>query len=103
MPRGPGSLHSLQEDLAHYIRSFYAKLYTSDAHTPGTEEAREECWASTPSQVSSETNRDLIKDLTLKEVQDAILAMPKGKAPGWDGIPTEFYQEFVNEISPTLL
>jgi len=51
----------------------------------------------------SETNKDLIKDLTLKEVQDAILAMPKGKAPGWDDIPTEFYQEFVNEISPTLL
>ncbi|CAN5955466.1 unnamed protein product [Sphagnum jensenii] len=37
-----------QEDLAHYIRSFYTKLYTSEAHTPGTEEAREECWASTP-------------------------------------------------------
>ncbi len=91
-----------QEDLAHYSRSFYTKLYTSEAHTPGTEEAREECWASTPTRVSSETNRDLIKDLTLKEVQDAILAMPKGKAPGWDGIPTEFYQEFVSEISPTL-
>jgi hypothetical protein len=51
----------------------------------------------------SETNRDVIKDLTLKEVQDAILAMPKGEVPGWDGIPTEFYQEFVSEISPTLL
>jgi hypothetical protein len=45
----------------------------------------------------------LTKDLTLKEVQDAILVMPKGKAPGWDGIPTEFYQEFVSKISPTLL
>jgi len=32
-----------QKDLAHYIRSFYAKLYTSKAHTPGTEEAWEEC------------------------------------------------------------
>jgi hypothetical protein len=29
--------------------------------------------------------------------------MPKGKAPGCDGIPTEFFQEFVDEISPTLL
>jgi hypothetical protein len=29
--------------------------------------------------------------------------MPKGKAPGCDGIPTEFFQEFINEISPTLL
>jgi hypothetical protein len=45
----------------------------------------------------------LIKELTLKEVQDAISAMPKGKAPRCDGIPTEFFQEFINEISPTLL
>jgi hypothetical protein len=29
--------------------------------------------------------------------------MPKGKAPGSDGIPTEFFQEFIDEISPTLL
>jgi len=29
--------------------------------------------------------------------------MPKGKAPGCDGIPTEFFQEFVDEISPILL
>jgi hypothetical protein len=29
--------------------------------------------------------------------------MLKGKASGCDGIPTEFFQEFINEISPTLL
>jgi hypothetical protein len=29
--------------------------------------------------------------------------MPKDKAPGCDGIPTEFFQEFMSEISPTLL
>jgi hypothetical protein len=29
--------------------------------------------------------------------------MPKDKAPGCDGIPTEFFQEMTEEISPTLL
>jgi hypothetical protein len=29
--------------------------------------------------------------------------MPKDKAPGCDGIPTEFFQEFMSEVSPTLL
>jgi len=29
--------------------------------------------------------------------------MPKDKAPGCDGIPIEFFQEFINETSPTLL
>jgi hypothetical protein len=75
-------------------------LYTSEASAPGTSEA---CWASTPIRVSNETNKELTKELTLKEIRDAISAMPKGKAPGCDGIPTEFFQEFINEISPTLL
>jgi mannosylglycoprotein endo-beta-mannosidase len=29
--------------------------------------------------------------------------MPKDKAPGCDGVPTEFFQEMTEEISPTLL
>jgi hypothetical protein len=48
-------------------------------------------------------NQELIKEFSLKEIRDAILAMPKGKVPGCDGIPTKFFQEFVDEISPTLL
>ncbi len=48
-------------------------------------------------------NEELTKELTLKEIRDAISAMPKGKTPGCDGIPTKFFQEFIDEISPTLL
>jgi hypothetical protein len=92
-----------QEDLAHYVRSFYTHLYTSEANAPGTHEAREVCWASTPTRVSNETNKELTQELTLKEIQEAILAMPKDKAPGCDGIPTEFFQEFMSEVSLTLL
>jgi len=66
-------------------------LYTLEANAPGTSEAREVCWTNTLTRVSNETNMELTKELTLKEVQDAILAMPKGKAPRYDGIPTEFF------------
>jgi hypothetical protein len=45
-----------QEDLAHYVRSFYTHLYTSEASAPGTSEARETCWASTSTRVSIKTN-----------------------------------------------
>jgi hypothetical protein len=34
--------------------------------------SREECWCSTPSRVSTEMNVELVRELTLKEVQDAI-------------------------------
>ncbi len=92
-----------QEDLTHYVRSFYSHLYTSEASAPGTSEAREVCWDSTSTRVSNETNKELTKELTLKEIRDAISAMPKGKTPRSNGIPTEFFQEFIDEISPTLL
>jgi len=92
-----------QEDLAHYVQSFYARLYTSEANTPGTLEAREVCWGSTPTRVSNMANDELTKELTLKEIKEAIAPMPKDKAPGCDGIPTEFFQELIEEISPTLL
>ncbi len=85
------------------MRSFYTHLYASEAHAPGTTEAQEECWASTPTRVSTEMNIELIRELTLKEVQDTITTMPKDKAPGSDGIPTKFFQEFTKEIAPTLL
>jgi hypothetical protein len=100
-PRG-GEITS-HEDLAHYVRFFYTHLYTLEANAPGTFEAREVCWASTPARVSNETNDELTKDLTLKEVKEAIVAMPKDKAPGCDGIPTKFFQEMMEEILPTLL
>jgi hypothetical protein len=89
--------------LTHHVRSFYTHLYTSEANAPGTHEAREVCWASTSTRVSNETNKELTQQLTLEEIQEAILAMPKDKAPRCDGIPTEFFQEFMSEVSPTLL
>jgi hypothetical protein len=89
--------------LAHYVRSFYTHLYTSEVNAPGTHEAREVCWASTPTRVSNETNKELTQELTLKEIQEAILAMSKDKAPGCDGISTKFFQEFMSEVFPTLL
>ncbi len=92
-----------QEDLAHYVRSFYTHLYTLEANAPSTHEAQKVCWASTPTRVSNETNKELTQELTLKEIQEAILAMPKDKALRCDGIPTEFFQEFMSEVSPTLL
>jgi len=92
-----------QTNLAHYVRNFYERLYTSEAHAPSTTEAREECWFNTPTRVSAKMNDELVRDLTLKEILDAIAAMPRNKAPGSDGIPTKFFQELAEEIAPTLL
>lgn len=34
---------------------------------------------------------DLECPITLDELKNAIFSMKKGKSPGWDGIPPEFY------------
>ncbi|CAK9266524.1 unnamed protein product [Sphagnum jensenii] len=35
-----------QSDLSHYVTDFYARLYSSETHVPGTQEAQERCWDS---------------------------------------------------------
>ena len=70
---------------------FYKKLYT-------------------PSKVNTSTQDKLLKDIsktitiddklkldspiTMKELKEAVFQMMKGKSPGLDGIPVEFYQEY---------
>jgi hypothetical protein len=45
----------------------------------------------------------LTKNLTLSEIHKAINAFPKGKAPGHDELPMEFFHECAEEIAPILL
>jgi hypothetical protein len=44
-------------------------------------------------------NANMTRSLFLVEITEAITLLPKGKAPGHDGIPTEY----VNDVAPTLL
>jgi len=97
-----GSVSS-QQDLSHYVTRFYARLYTLDAGTPGTAEAQNLCWQNVPGMVTGDANASLVSSLSLKEVGKAIQALPKGKMPGHDGIPMEFFHECEKEIAPDLL
>ncbi len=83
-----GGRISDQRDLSHYITKFYANLYVSEAHASGTFEAQERCWESVPTQVTEAMNADMTQPLSLGEITEAITSLPKGKAPGHDGIPT---------------
>ncbi len=90
-------------DLTQYIIEYYSHLYSSEAHTLGTMEAQTECWTSVPVKVTQDINASLTKDLTVRNILDAIKALPKGKAPGHDSVPMEFFHEYAEEVAPTLL
>lgn len=46
---------------------------------------------------------NLEKPISIGELRDADIDMHRGKAPGLDGIPPEFYVTFWEQISPFLL
>ncbi len=92
-----------QSDLTLYVSGFYDKLYSLDALAPGIKEAQEECWKSVAGKVLPAMNERLTRDISLKDITEVIRALPKGKAPGYDGILMEFFQEFESEIAPMLL
>jgi hypothetical protein len=48
-------------------------------------------------------NSNLIRNLTLSEIHDAIRALPKGKALGHDGVPMEFFHKCAKEVVSDLL
>jgi len=92
-----------QEDLSHYISQFYANLYSSKPHFPGTAEAQRKSWESVPSQITKDMNAKMTQELTLEKVTEAITSLPKSKAPGHDGLSTKFFQGNVEETIPMLL
>ncbi|KAJ1081729.1 hypothetical protein NDU88_001906 [Pleurodeles waltl] len=46
---------------------------------------------------------DLEGNIQLEELQEALLAMPSGKAQGPDGLPAEFFQTYSATLVPSLL
>jgi hypothetical protein len=92
-----------QNDLAQFITDYYTRLYSSDALAPGTAKAQTQCWTNVPIKVTNNTNVILTRNLTLREIHDTIQALPKGKAPGHDGVPMEFFHECAEKVATTLL
>ncbi len=52
---------------------------------------------------TTNVNEALTQNLTLEEIHKAIHALPKGKVPGHNGIPIEFFQAYASEVTPTML
>lgn len=53
--------------------------------------------------MSEDTNALLTQELTLSKILKAISTLPKGKAPGHDGLPMEFFHECAKDVAPDLL
>lgn len=52
--------------------------------------------------ITSSAKARLDKEMTLQELTDALHAMKKGKTPGSNGFPVEFFREFWSHLGPFL-
>ena len=89
-----------QNNLKNYIMQFYKELFgpSKDNHFAFDESRIDDI-----PQVSQSENKFLTASFTEKEIRDAIFAMQRNKAPGHDGFPTEFYQQFWGVIKGDLM
>ena len=92
-----GNLCTEQEGIMQAQKQFYETLYTQDRALPFNID-------NTTGIGLNEVQRDRLDgDITIEECYQAMNSMSKGKAPGMDGLPVEFYATFWNDIKDILL
>ena len=84
-----GRRFTRREDLDTICYNFYKNLY---GHKEVSEEAIMEVFSSFRASFSEEMNASLTKEISERELGGIVRDMAKGKAPGHDGIPIEFFQ-----------
>uniref|UniRef100_A0A8C6SMB2 Reverse transcriptase domain-containing protein n=1 Tax=Neogobius melanostomus TaxID=47308 RepID=A0A8C6SMB2_9GOBI len=87
--------------ISNHVFSFYSKLYTSDFDSKACVEFISKIRQYCP--VVGDSFKELCdSDLTLNEIKEAIFSMKKGKTPGIDGLPVEFFIHFWDTIKEPL-
>ncbi len=87
------------EGIKREARLFFSNLYkTKEVDLNGVSHLFDGVSTLTPEQRQS-----LEKPLTLEELSIALKSLGKGKSPGIDGLPSEFFESFWDLIGPELL
>ncbi|XP_051811827.1 LINE-1 reverse transcriptase homolog isoform X1 [Acanthochromis polyacanthus] len=96
-----GSVMDNPAKLAEYCSQFYSSLYSSTF----CQQTAYTFFQSFPApEQLSQVDKELCdKNITLKEVEDAINLLKLNKSPGNDGLTSEFYKRFSASLCPFLL
>ena len=95
------SISSNPSDIANHTLKFYSDLYSSVYNQTECEKFIDSVKEFTP-QISIEFKSDCDRPILKSEILDAINKMKKGKSPGMDGLPIEFYLCFWSIIETPL-
>jgi hypothetical protein len=90
-----GEVFTDNENIMRISTDFYKKLFTTERVN---EKIQNKLLNNVKTKLSKEDRTKLDKPFTEEEVFSAIRNLPKGKSPGIDGFPVEFYREYWGRI-----
>ncbi len=89
--------------MAQYVWGFYEHLYSMEPENEKACVAQVESFASIPKMVTKAMNQELLKEITIEELREIIVALPCGKTLGHNGFSIELFQNTFEEIGGNLL
>eukprot|EP00250_Pteridium_aquilinum_P022375 c25362_g1_i1 orf=3-2321(-) len=92
--RADGSLTSETPQLRAIATEFYTSLLTAEPHTDRVERCRQDVWTHCRRVVTEEMGRALLAPFSYEELERALVALPRGKCPGEDGLSVAFFMRF---------
>ena len=95
-----GTIVSSIDDICAAWSSFYPSLFSEEPTDPGEQNLLlQHLESALPAEASSSCDGPLRED----ELRASVRGMARGKAPGLDGLPLEFYLSFWHLLAPDLL
>lgn len=97
-----GVIRTDPDEVNSTFQNFYSNLYKSETIL---DKAHCILWLEELNlpRLKVEDSAALDKPITLDDLKEAVQSMQKGKSPGLDGIPPEFYITFWDQLGPFLL
>jgi len=86
-----------KEEIENHFKKFFANIFAKRNHSGPNLETLLSNW-----KIDNIHTKQLADPITEEEVLSTIKNLKKSKAPGIDGLPSEFYHLFSRELSPIL-
>ena len=94
-----GKILTTNSEILEECKNYFQNLYTKQKTCEKTQNLLLKYISH---KITNEQNNKLTKQIEITEIKEAIQSMENGKSPGLDGIPIEFYKEFIEIIKKDL-
>ena len=94
-----GKILTTDSEILQECKNYFQNLYTKQNTCEKTQNL---LLKHITNEITNDENNKFTKQIQITEIKEAIQSMENGKSPGIDGIPIEFYKEFIETIKKDL-